>query len=154
MKFQLPQETIFYLLEKSMKRYRKLAQHHINEAGYDITINQLILLSHLNVNSEASQVDLAELLFKDFASVARMVDILTKKGFITRTENKIDRRKKDLLLTQKSKRMLLKIIPLIEKYRSIALNGFSKSELPLISKFLNRLIENCEVHIDSVKSHS
>lgn len=154
MKFQLPQNTVFYLLEKSMKRYRKLAQSIINEAGYDISINQLILLTNLDVRPDAKQVELAELIFKDFASVARMVDLLVKKEFLMRQESKIDRRKKDLTLTLKCKNMLDELIPLINKYRNIALNNFSEQELTQMRSFLKRLVTNCEDHINQTIKES
>lgn len=149
MKFQLPQETIFYLLEKSMKRYRKLAQTVINDAGYDISINQLILLTNLDVRPESSQVELAELIFKDFASVARMVDLLVKKEFLTRIESQTDRRKKDLILTSKCKMMLSELIPLMNKYRSLALDNFSDTEINQVKSFLKELIINCESNIQT-----
>lgn len=53
-------------------------------------------------NSEISQVELAELLFKDVASITRMIELLVKEDFIESEENKDDRSKKDLK-TQKGK---------------------------------------------------
>lgn len=147
MLFTLPQETIFYLLEKSMKRYRKLAQSKIDEAGFDISINQLILLINLRERPQSSQVELAELIFKDFASVARMVDILVKKGYLKRIESTIDRRKKDLILSPACINMLDQLIPVIEEYRNNALDDLSQNEVETINTFLKKVIDNCEKHI-------
>ena len=147
MRLQLPQQTLFYQLEKAMKRYRKLAQAIIDGSGYDISINQMILLMNLKENPTATQVELAELIFKDFASVARMVDILVKKGFLKRKESKQDRRKKDLILTPTGNQVLEGITPLVGEYRSMALKGFAKEEIQQMSAFLEKLIKNCEEQV-------
>ena len=147
MRLQLPQQTLFYQLEKAMKRYRKLAQTTIDGSGFDISINQMILLMNLKENPTATQVELAELIFKDFASVARMVDILVKKGLLKRKESKQDRRKKDLILTKKGNEVLEGIAPLVGEYRSMALTGFEKEEILQMSAFLEKLIKNCEEQV-------
>ena len=146
MQFQLPQETIFYLLEKSMKRYRKLAQSKIDQAGFNISINQLILLTNIRARPESSQVELAEYIFKDFASVARMVDLLVKKKYLKRTESKVDRRKKDLTLTPKCISMLDDLVPVMNEYRQIALQDLSENQTKKTHAYLRHLIKNCESH--------
>lgn len=145
--FQLPQNTIFYLLEKSMKRYRKLAQKKVDETDYNISINQLILLLNLQERPKLSQVELAELVFKDFASVARMVDLLVKKGYLKRIESSVDRRKKDLILTSTCEAMLSVLRPVVEEYRVLALGDFSEEDIKKIQSFLRQLIDNCETHL-------
>ncbi|MEN0004118.1 MAG: MarR family transcriptional regulator [Bacteroidota bacterium] len=145
--FQLPQNTIFYLLEKSMKRYRKLAQKKVDETDYNISINQLILLLNLQERPKLSQVELAELVFKDFASVARMVDLLVKKGYLKRIESSVDRRKKDLILTSTCEAMLSVLRPVVEEYRVLALGDFSEEDIKKIQSFLTQLIDNCETHL-------
>ncbi|MEM7513596.1 MAG: MarR family transcriptional regulator [Bacteroidota bacterium] len=147
MRIQLPQQTLFYQLEKAMKRYRKLAQATIDSTGYDISINQMILLMNLKDNPTATQVELSDLIFKDFASIARMVDLLVKKGLLKRKESKLDRRKKDLILTPKGHQILEEISPLVGEYRSHALKGFDEKEVLQMSAFLIRLIQNCEEEI-------
>ena len=127
-----------------MKRYRKLAQKYIDQSGHDISLNQLILLINLKESPNYSQVQLAEILFKDFASVVRMVDILVKKGYLTRTENPKDRRKKDLTPTPQTNQMIEELIPVINEYRQVALQGFSPAELTQLATLLDKFIQNCD----------
>ncbi len=144
MTFLLPQQTIFYQIEKALKRYRKLAQKTIDRAGYGVSINQVILLMNLKERPSANQAELAELIFKDFASVTRMIDLMVKKGFVSRIESKEDRRKKDLILTDLGNEMLENITPLIQEYRMIALDGFNPDEINSAFDFLKRITHNCE----------
>lgn len=144
MLFSLPQHTLFYQLEKAIKRYRKLAQDRINATGYAITVNQLILLVNLSEHAGATQVELAEVLLKDFASVARMVDLLVQKGYLQRTENPIDRRKKDLVLTTSAQKMVEDLKPVILAYRQTALSDFTEDHRGQLSGLLERFTTNCE----------
>ncbi|MBC8884096.1 MarR family transcriptional regulator [Flavobacterium piscinae] len=92
--FQNPEQTIFYQIEKAIKQYRTMAQNNLNELGYSITINQILMLIQIEKRPEISQVELSELLFKDVASITRMTELLVKRDFLLRAENKDDRRKK------------------------------------------------------------
>ncbi len=137
-------DTVFYQLEKAIKTYRKMAQDHIQAAGFDISVNQLILMIQLAQYPESSQVELSEAIFKDFASVARMVDLLVKKGYLNRSENRVDRRKKDLIPTAKGKKIITALVPVIQNYRQVALGDFTSGQLRSLSALLSELTNNCE----------
>lgn len=140
--FTLPGNTLFYELERAIKLYRKLAQSRINEFGYDVSLNQLILLIQIAKRPESTQVELSEVVFKDFASVTRMVQLLVKKGFLTRVENQTDRRVKNLALTPEAVSMVEKLIPVIEAYRKEALLGIEEQDVANSLKLLKRLSQN------------
>lgn len=103
MQFQNPSNTIFYQIERAIKQYRTMAQRNLNELNIKVTINQILLMIQISDKPDISQVDLSKLLFKDVASIARMIEILVQKKFIEREENSSDRRKKDLKITNKGK---------------------------------------------------
>ncbi|GAB5554572.1 MAG: hypothetical protein Sapg2KO_41630 [Saprospiraceae bacterium] len=143
MDFTLPRNTIFYELERTIKLYRKLSQDHIDQTGYDVSVNQLILLIQIVKNPKLTQVELSEVIFKDFASIARMVDLLVKKDFLKRTENPKDRRKKDLIPTPKGIKMVNELVPVINNYRALALKGIDPDEVAKTLKLLETLADNC-----------
>ena len=142
MEFKKPTETIFYQIEKAIKQYRVMAQRNLNELGYKITVNQILLIIQIEKNPKISQVELAELLFKDFASITRMIELLVKEDFIEREENKNDRRKKDLKITPKGKKLLDLAIPVITKNREIAQNNMTETEIKTLLTLLNKIIKN------------
>lgn len=145
MQFKLPSETIFYQIEKAIKCYRTMAQANLNKLGYKITINQILLLLQIDRNPEVSQVELAKLLFKDVASITRMIEILVKQDLIRRDENKNDRRRKDLKATQKGQKLLALAIPIISKNRAIALSNLSKKEIETLFILLEKIIINSSI---------
>ncbi|MEM6766808.1 MAG: MarR family transcriptional regulator [Bacteroidota bacterium] len=142
MEFQNPSETIFYQIEKAIKQYRTMAQSNLNKLGYKITLNQILLMIQIDRKPEISQVELAELLFKDVASITRMTELLVKEGFVERAENKNDRRKKELKITPRGKMILELAIPVILENRETAQHNITQKEKETLYKILNKLIIN------------
>lgn len=142
MEFQNPANTIFFQIEKAIKQYRTMAQNNLNQLEYPITINQILLMIQIDQRTDTSQVELAELLFKDVASVTRMIELLVKRGFLVREENKEDRRKKDLKITEKGKELLELAVPIIKKNREIAQQNLNEEEIQTLFKLLNKIIVN------------
>jgi len=142
MRFENPSKTIFYQIEKAIKQYRTMAQGNLNGLGYNVTINQILLMIQIQQQSDISQVELANLLFKDVASVTRMIELLVRENLVQRAENKIDRRKKDLKITKKGEELLNKAIPIISKNRTIAQKNMSEDDLQTLFKLLNKIIIN------------
>ena len=142
MEFKNPSETIFYHIEKAIKQYRIMAQNNLNKLGFKITINQILLMIEIDRNPQVSQAELAELLFKDVASITRMTELLFQQDFIDREENKADRRKKDLKVTKKGKKLLNLAIPMISENREIAQKNLTKKERETLFILLNKIILN------------
>ena len=142
MELKASSETIFYQIEKAIKQYRVMAQGNLNKLECKVTINQILLMLQIDRNSKISQVELAELLFKDVASVNRMIELLVKKNFLLREEDKKDRRKKALKTTDKGKRVLELAIPIIKENREIAQNDITEEEKKILFQLLGKIILN------------
>ena len=76
------EEIIFYTMEKAIKSYRQLAQRNINQSGLDITIDQWLVMKALQSNTSVKQNELATAVFKDAASVTRIIDMLISKKYL------------------------------------------------------------------------
>ncbi|MCH4830251.1 MULTISPECIES: MarR family winged helix-turn-helix transcriptional regulator [Flavobacterium] len=140
-----PTGTVLYLIEKAIKEYRKISQKNITKIVKDITVDQCLVLIILNKNTEISQNELANLIFKDNASITRMVELMVKKDFLNRTIHPEDRRKFNLEITEKGKKTLKLINPIIQINRDTALNGLSLEEINFLDKTLNKIISNCKI---------
>ncbi|MBK7735033.1 MAG: MarR family transcriptional regulator [Chitinophagaceae bacterium] len=135
--------VLFYTLEKSIKVYRKYAQTQIANAGFDITIDQWLVLKSLQENSHLSQNEIADLVFKDMASITRIIELLVKKELVERHINKSDRRKFELKITKNGKKMIELISPIVKNNRKQALKGITKLEQNNLTSRLEILINNC-----------
>ena len=137
-------EVIFYTLENSIKSYRQFAQKNINEAGLDITIDQWLVMKVIQENSENKQHEVAGKVFKDSASVTRIIDLLIKKGLLERDIHSSDRRRTELNLTKKGKNILSKTQKIVSENRAKALKGIDEKKISDLRTVLNTIISNCK----------
>lgn len=137
-------DILFYSLEKSIKSYRQFAQRNITEAGFDITIDQWILLKTLQEDPESTQQQIAEKVFKDYASITRMIELLVKKKMLIRKPHAGDKRRFHLTLTKEAANVIDRVQPIIESNRRQALTGITAAQTDTLRKLLEKLILNCQ----------
>ncbi|MBK8417035.1 MAG: MarR family transcriptional regulator [Bacteroidetes bacterium] len=135
-------QIIFYSVEKSIKSYRQFAQKCIDKKGIDITIDQWLVLKTIENNAGMTQQQIAKNVFKDYASITRIIEILVTKKYLERNFHSVDRRRFDLSITKLGFEMLKRLTPIIESNRKQALNGITKSEIELLKNVLNKITEN------------
>ena len=138
-----PRETIFFSIEQAIKSYRKMAQRQIAAVMEHITVDQLLLLTLLESNPDITQKEMAELFFKDVASVTRMIDLLVKNDYLSRSVNESDRRKSILKISKKGNKTLKTLKPIIIQNRADALQDVSDMEINQLYATLNKIINNC-----------
>lgn len=136
-------EIVFYTLEKSIKTYRQFAQKRITEAGFEITIDQWLILKTIQENPDCSQNQIAEKVFKDFASVTRIIELLVKKDFLSRNFHANDRRRFELTITETGQKILDDVFPIVSENRQHALRGFSSEAIERLEKYLKEITSNC-----------
>lgn len=140
---KLPSKTIFYSIEKAIKNYRKFAQKNIDKEVGKITLDQGLALIFLNHFPDLSQNEIAELIFKDNASLTRMIELMSKKALLKREVNPLDRRRSKLKVTDDGMDVLEKLSDVIASNRTTALKGISENEIKQVEKVLNKIIVNC-----------
>lgn len=133
----------FYILEKAIKSYRQFAQRNLKEVNKDITIDQWLILKTIYDNPNSSQREIAENVFKDVASVTRMIELLVTKGFLVRSLHTEDRRRFGLELTSKGIKVQEDLMPVILQNRNIALDGLNMEEIETLKTLLHKIINNC-----------
>lgn len=143
----MPQEklsvTFFYFLEKAIRDYRQYAQRNIRAGFGDITLDQLLVLRMIQDQPELSLHQIAEAVFKDYASITRIVDLLVRKGLLFRLGNDRNRRESELTVSPAGDDLLVAIQPIVAKNRFIALQGISQEEIEIAKSVLAKIIENC-----------
>lgn len=144
MKIENPTGTALYSIEKAIKEYRKLAQKNIAKVVKDITVDQCLVIIILEQNQSISQNELANLVFKDNASITRMIELMVKNDYLTRTIHPEDRRKFNLGITEKGLKTIKLIEPVIQSNRETALHGLSLKEITLLDQTLHKIIQNCK----------
>jgi DNA-binding MarR family transcriptional regulator len=139
---KIPSKTVFYTIEKTIKSYRKFASQNFLKVVDDITIDQILILQYLNAFPDLNQKEIADLVFKDNASLTRMIDLMVNKQFLKRSMNTEDRRRFKIEITPKGKEVLNKLEPLIGENRKKAFSGITDEELIQLDITLNKILSN------------
>ena len=136
-------EILFYSLDKAIRAYRQFAHQQLSAHGFDVTIDQWLVLRSLNEHPEYSQQQIAELTFKDYASLTRIIELLVKKSYLQRAMHPKDRRRFTLTLTEDAHKVLRAMQPVIDQNRSHALAGVSAADVNKLQQTLGTIIQNC-----------
>lgn len=135
--------TIFFQLDRAIKSYRQFAQKRLNEKGFSITIDQWLVLKTILDHEDISQNEIAEHIFKDKASVTRIIDLLISKGYLKRETSVTNRRRVELTITKAGKDIIDAILPTIRSNRKTALTHCGEDELATMNNVLLKIIQNC-----------
>jgi DNA-binding MarR family transcriptional regulator len=144
MNISLPSETVFHTIESTIKAYRKFAQKNISSKIENITIDQSIALIYLSKFPDLTQNELADLIFKDNASLTRMINTMVNHGFLNRSMNDQDRRRFCLDITPKGEKILEELSEIISNNRRESLLGITPDELIQLNVILTKIKANCQ----------
>lgn len=141
------ENIIFYTIDKGIRTYRMYAQKRLRENGFTITIDQWLVLKVLTENPGVMQQEIAERVFKDNASVTRIIELLVKADYLERKTNATDRRKSNLKVTSKGKKIISDVQNVVLENRANALQGISQTELETVQRVLLKITENCQEEV-------
>ncbi len=119
------------------------AMKKIREKGYKITIDQWLIIKSILENPEITQQELAKNVFKDNASVTRIIDLMVKSNYLNRKVDTNDRRKSILSVTKEGKDIIEQVQNIVLENRKIALESIDKEDLDAMDIILQKIITNC-----------
>lgn len=136
-------DTLLYTLDKCFRTYHQYAQKNVKMAGYDITIDQWLILKNISENPDITQNDIGKIVFKDNASVTRIIQLLVKSGHMTRRVYPTDRRRAILKLTEKGQKITCEVNEIALKNRENAMKGLESESIRQMKEMLQQIIYNC-----------
>ncbi len=119
---------------KLMARYR--------ENNVELSLDLFIILFHIKQNEPATQQELADHLQKDKSIVMRQINVLIEKGYVIRTWNKKDKRKKNLQITEKGLKMLAVSKSLAKEVSEELLSGVTSEEQQIFERVIQQILIN------------
>ena len=84
----------------------------------------------------------------DKGMVAKTLNKLETKGFISREQNPDNKRENIISLTQKGVDILNNIKNIIDEWNEILYEEMSEDEIACMKKLTNKMVENITNHID------
>jgi MarR family transcriptional regulator for hemolysin len=136
-------DIIFYTIDQATRTYRQYAQGQLKKAGYTITIDQWLVIKNIIEEPNMSQQRLARKVFKDNASVTRMIEILVREQYLARRTHDTDRRRTSLEATEKGIKVISEVQEIVLRNRRKALKHISVKSIQEMRKTLLAIIKNC-----------
>ena len=139
----LPLDEVFiYLIERTERQIKRYANAALKNDGIEIVPDHWAILKRIEERAAINQREIAELTFKDPASVTRALDALEEKGLVRREEMENDRRAYNIVLTPAGSALMAKITPVAQSVRAQGLKGITREEQAMLKSILNRIYEN------------
>lgn len=111
-------------------------------APFGITSSQWNALQQLEEHGAMTQRELAELLNKEQATVARLIDRLVKHGLVKRAPHPTDRRANMVENTKKASELLVEAQSAVVASADAIASGVSDDDLAVFFKVLDQVSDN------------
>jgi MarR family transcriptional regulator, transcriptional regulator for hemolysin len=110
----------------------------------DIERYWYVIMRIAEQENSITQKELGELIDQDKTSMVRIIDYLSKKGYVVRKQNKEDRRAYFIELTAKAQKVLPEIKSAFELANKVAMKGINKEQLTCFEYCLNAMESNLQ----------
>jgi MarR family transcriptional regulator, organic hydroperoxide resistance regulator len=135
-------QSIGYLVRYGYRAFARAISVELQP--YDITSGQWSVLRVLWEDEGLSQVELADRMRVEKASLTGVLDAMEKRGLILRTRNTKDRRKVNIHLTNRARALKDKLLPYIGKVTRKATRGMTVGNIDTLQRLLTQVIDNLE----------
>jgi DNA-binding MarR family transcriptional regulator len=142
-KDQKLEEVLYYLIEKTNKVIRRYSQLRFSEEGIEITVDQWLVLKKISDSQRITQIELANAIFKDRASITRILDLLLEKRLV-RKEEGADKRSNELSLTPNGQKFMEQALVIVKKVRKKGIEKMDEKEQEQLRTSLQKIISSLE----------
>lgn len=137
-----PQQFLGFLLGSTHRRISNAFARALKP--YDITPEQWSVLLMIVDREGINQKEVAASTAKDQPTTARIVELLQKKGFITKSMSPSDRRAFLLFATQEGHELIEQTIQLEQQTVEAAVAGLTPSQIEELRSMLEMIYHNTE----------
>ena len=135
-------QSLVMLLDKSTRSLGTNLQRIFKMYGFDITVEQWMILLVLWKQNGQTQQEIANIIGKDKGTISPQLDGLEKRDLIMRFQDKNDKRRNVVCLTQKGKVLEDDLIPLGFANTKIAQYGIPEEDLKTCLDVLRKVCKN------------
>ena len=131
-----------YLLNRAGARIAAAFSEEVRPLG--ATLQMWRVLAALRERDGRRMGDLSETTSIEVSTLTRLVDNMEKKGLVARRRDGDDARAVLLHVTPAGRRLTQRILPIAERYETVALAGFEPREAEALKAALRRLYANMD----------
>ena len=130
-----------YQTAEFTKSFQSIVKRAFIEAGFDVTLEQFTILTHLWYQDGQMQQELAQAVGRDKTTISRVINSMISRQLIQRIPGK-DKRERRIHLTQKGKTIQDQLVAISGNLYLKALEGVSEEELHGFLEVLKRMNQN------------
>ncbi|GAB3691212.1 hypothetical protein GCM10027592_09060 [Spirosoma flavus] len=132
----------FFKIDTTIKKIRNALQKQFNDAGFDLTVDQWVVIDHLFRNPGISQNTISEMTTKDAPTVTRIIDLLSQKGLSERRMADSDRRKFLVYLTEAGEAKYHEVLPIVSAMRRKGWGDLSEEDYQHFVRIMDSIYTN------------
>lgn len=137
-----PYSLYSLLLDRTARSVKQFAQRQFKELGFNITVDQWLVLRQLYEQDGLNQKELAERVFKDTPTLTRIIDLLCNKGLTERVIHPDDRRSFIVRLSPEGRSRVEQLKPQIKAIRLKAWKGLGEEDFREFQRILSTINKN------------
>jgi len=116
----------------------------LHRAGYDLSVEEWVILVNLKRREELSQLEIGERVGKDPPHVSRLLDRLQRAGLVERRATPEDRRIKRIVLTAAGRAALPRLTRVALEALESVFEGITQAEYDAFMRCLEHIISQLE----------
>lgn len=124
------------------KMTRAIAVQRFSAKNFEITPEQLMVLSALIDHDGLYQRQIGMITLKDRPNITRIINILEKMNFVTRKPDVNKRKIYKIFVTDEGKNVVKKVMPTALELWENIVDGVNEDELEITLKVMNKFKEN------------
>lgn len=124
------------------KMTRAIAVQRFSAKNFEITPEQLMVLSALIDHDGLYQRQIGMITLKDRPNITRIINILERMNFVTRKPDVNKRKIYKIFVTDKGKNVVKKVMPTALELWENIVDGVDEDELEITLKVMNKFREN------------
>ncbi len=124
------------------KMTRAIAVQRFSAKNFEITPEQLMVLSALIDHDGLYQRQIGMITLKDRPNITRIINILEKMNFVTRKPDVNKRKIYKIFVTDEGKNVVKKVMPTALELWENIVDGVDEDELKITLKVMNKFKEN------------
>ncbi|MEL6635185.1 MAG: MarR family transcriptional regulator [Bacteroidota bacterium] len=136
------EETLGYLVKRTGRSMSKALREQFAAHDLELPIEHWGILVHLWRQDGRSQRELADLVFKDKATITRAIAHLEKLNAVIRIPDNDDKRQNRVYLTHKGRSLQSVLFPIAQSVVEMGTRGISAEEIAICRSVLQRINEN------------
>ena len=132
-------EPVERIMGKISKMSQDIVQGNLSHLDIDRSFYPLLLI---DAGNGITQQELARELSCDKVQVVRIIDYLSSNGYVERTPNKTDKRKYELSVTDKARKVIPNIKKAFDELSAITLKGLTIKQKNELYTLLTIIVSN------------